>query len=174
PRRRGWARRSSRRRPSRGTPPAPRARSSWCTTPSSRGGGYPRGVERADVVVVGAGLAGCAVAWHLAPRARVLVVEQGEAPGAEATAQNAGMVRRLGEDPFERALAIRTAEWLADPGADWEGTEPSRVTGAVLALARDPFHLHDGVAHLRARGVRIEACDRPAEVAPALAGSPVP
>ncbi len=125
-----------------------------------------------DVVIVGAGLAGCSLAWHLAPSARVLVLEQGDQPGAEATAQNAGMVRRMGEDPFERALALRTHEWLVAPGEDWADVEISRRVGAVLALAHDRFHLHDAAAHLRARGVAVQACDRLVEVAPALAGTP--
>ena len=83
-----------------------------------------------DVLVVGAGLAGCSVAWHLAPRARVLVLEQGVQPGAEASAQNAGMVRRLGEDPYERALALRTVARLDHLGPAFPAP-PSRVVGAV-------------------------------------------
>ena len=131
-------------------------------------------MAHADVVIVGAGLAGCSVAWHLAPHARVLLLEQAEQPGAEASSQNAGMIRRLGEDPYERALALRTHAWLEDPGEDWADLAVSRVTGAVLALAHDRYHLHDAAAHLRALGVAIESTDRPAEVAPALTGSPVP
>lgn len=120
---------------------------------------------------MGGGLAGLSVAWHLCRDHRVLVLEQGPQPGAEASAQNAGMVRRLGEDPHERALALRTHAFLeADDGA-LAGVPLSRVTGAVLGLATDPHHLHDGVAHLRAAGVRIEALDRPAEAAPILAGA---
>ncbi len=122
--------------------------------------------DSADVVIVGAGLSGLSVAAALAPERRVVLVEQGEAPGAEASADNAGMVRRLGEDPFERALAVRTAELLE---RDWP--EASRRTGAVIGLSFDADHLADGVAHLRARGVRVEALDRPEAVAPVLAGS---
>jgi D-arginine dehydrogenase len=124
------------------------------------------------VIVVGGGVVGCSVAWHLAPHADVVVLEAGARPGGEATAQNAGMVRRLGEDPAERALAIRTAEWLADPPPAFRGA--SRVTGAVLGLAHDQWHLHDAASHLRARGVDVHACDRPCDLAPALAGSAVP
>ncbi len=129
--------------------------------------------EGPDVLVVGAGLAGLALAWHLAPHARVLVLDQGDGPGGEASAQNAGMVRRLVDDPVERALALRAATFFAEPGPDWDGRPPSRVVGAVLALGIDAHLLHDGVANLRARGVPVHAVDRPAEVAPALAGSPV-
>ena len=127
----------------------------------------------ADVVIVGAGLAGCSVAWHLAPHRSVLLLEQGEQPGAEASAHNAGMVRRMGEDPYERELAMRTAAWMEEPGEDWAERSPSRRTGALLGLTRDDTLLHDAAAHLRDRGVRVERCDRPAEVAPALAGSPL-
>lgn len=124
-----------------------------------------------DVVIVGAGLAGLAVAWHLAPHRRVWVLDQADAMGAEASSQNAGMVRRLGEDPFERRLAVRTAAWMADPGPDWPAPPTGRTVGAVLGLAVDELHLHDAAAHLRARGIVIEALDRPEKVAPALAGT---
>jgi len=124
-----------------------------------------------DVIVIGAGLAGLSAAWHLAPQQRVLVLDQAEQPGAEASAQNAGMARRLGEDPYERALALRTGAWLAAPsGADWP-EPPSRVVGAVLALNSDPQHLHDGVAHLRVHGVDVQRLDGVGAVAPVLAGA---
>ena len=126
-----------------------------------------------DIVVIGAGLAGCSLAWHLAPRARVLVLEQGGQPGAEATSQNAGMIRRMSEDPVERALALRTHAFLEEPGEDWAEAAPSRQTGAMLALADDPRALDDAAAHLRLRGLRFEICDRPGELAPALRGAPV-
>ena len=124
----------------------------------------------ADVIVVGAGLAGCGLAWHLAD-ADILILEQAAQPGAEATAQNAGMVRRLGLEPEERALSRRTFDFLCEPGDAWRGLSLSRRVGAVLATAYDPLLLHDAVLHARGAGARIEACDRPAEVAPALNGA---
>ena len=128
---------------------------------------------QADIVIVGGGLAGLSTGWHLAPHARVRVLDQAEQAGAEASSQNAGMVRRLGEDPFERALAIRSHAWMADPGPRWAGGPVSQVVGAVLGLGIDGFHLHDAAAHLRARGIAIEALTDPGEVAPALRGAPL-
>ncbi|MCO4761702.1 MAG: FAD-binding oxidoreductase [Myxococcales bacterium] len=130
---------------------------------------------RPDVIVIGAGLAGCASAYHLASDHHVLVLEQGDNPGAEATAQNAGMVRRLGEDPAERALAMQTWRFLSDPGADWAGLTVSKKTGALLGLCHDRWHLHDAAMHLRAHGVRVESVDAAGaeELAPILSGTPV-
>lgn len=127
------------------------------------------------VVIVGAGLAGAAAAWWLAPDFAVTLVDAAAAPGAEATAQNAGMVRRLGEEPAERALALRSVAFLEALPPDWDGLSVSRVTGAVHGFTDDPTLLHDAVAHLRAHGVPVEPLDAAglARVAPALAGAPL-
>ncbi len=125
-----------------------------------------------DVIIVGTGLAGAATAWHLSKDYRVLLLEKADAPGQEASAQNAGMIRRLGEDPCERSLAFRTFDFLDNPPSTFpSGT--SRKTGAVIGLARDPHHLTDAAAHLLAAGIPIEPCDRPASLAPCMAGSPI-
>lgn len=125
------------------------------------------------MVVIGAGLAGCSAAWHLARRgARVLLLEQGDQPGAEASAQNAGMLRRLAGHECERDLARRSFAFMVDPPEDWEDSPPSARTGAILAMAEEIGFLDAGVADLRRAGVRVETCLRPPVVAPAMAGSP--
>jgi len=125
----------------------------------------------ADVVVVGAGLAGVAVAAALAARGRQVRVLERVAPGSQASAQNAGMLRRMGEDPYERALALRTHELLvSDPAF----AEASRRTGALLAFGRDPGHLHDAAAHLEAAGVPHRWRDGvPPEAGEVFAGAPL-
>lgn len=122
-------------------------------------------------LVIGAGLAGIAVARELARTHAVTVLEQGPQPGQEASAQNAGMLRRMGHSPAERALACRTAAFLAAP--PWGGPTPLRVTGALLAVRDDPGQLAEAAADLRTRGVRVEEPDpqQAAELAPALAGA---
>ena len=104
---------------------------------------------------MGAGLAGLAVAQSLGRRA--LVLEQNRALGLEASAQNVGMVRLAVEDPYERALAVRSHEHFQNP----ELRPVVQTTGAVLGLAYEPFHLDDAVAHLRARGVPVNPVSEP-------------
>lgn len=128
-------------------------------------------MSQPDVIVIGAGLAGLATAWRLAPHRRVLVLDQAATPGTEATSQNAGLIRRMGDDPFERTLALRTHAFLEALGPDWDGLEPSRRVGAVLALGDEPWHLNDPAAWLAARGVRVERVERLSEVAPVLEGA---
>src|SRR2546429_2644685 len=60
----------------------------------------------ADVVVVGAGIVGCATAYFLARRGmRVVVVERGRVPG-EQSRKNWGFVRQQGRDPLEMPLML--------------------------------------------------------------------
>ncbi len=120
-----------------------------------------------DVVIVGAGMAGCAVAERLSVHCRVTILEAGPKVAAEGAAQSAGMVRRLDLDPIDRALAQRTYEHLRDIAPP----ELSEQTGAILAMVRDPLSLHDAVAHLRDRGISISPID-PGDVT-ALRDSPV-
>jgi len=90
----------------------------------------------ADVVVVGAGIVGCATAYFLARRgARVVVVERGSVPG-EQSRKNWGFVRQQGRDPVEMPLVMEAHRlWRGLPrelGADIEW-----IQGGNLALAAD-------------------------------------
>ncbi|MFO1051044.1 MAG: FAD-binding oxidoreductase [Planctomycetota bacterium] len=135
--------------------------------------------SRPRILVVGAGLAGLGAAWHLAPHARVTVLEQGEHPLAEASAQNAGMVRRLVIGDHERELAVRSDARLRElpqgPGDDWHELAPFRRTGAVLALEHDDGRLDAAARDLRARGITVDepSLSRVARIAPALRGAPL-
>jgi sarcosine oxidase, subunit beta len=130
--------------------------------------------DTAETVIVGAGLAGLGLAWHLGDAlGRTVVVEQGARPGAEASSDGVGMVRRLTEDPVERALSRRTAAWLrALPERDWPSS-PARASGALVGAVSDPTWLADGVASLRAHGVAVEDAADVGRVAPIAAGAPL-
>lgn len=61
---------------------------------------------RADVVVIGAGIVGCATAWYLARRgASVIVVDRGDV-GEEQSSRAWGFVRQQGRDPAELPLMV--------------------------------------------------------------------
>ena len=94
-------------------------------------------IEReADVVVVGAGIVGCATAYYLARRGvRVTVVERGAVAG-EQSRKNWGFVRQQGRDPLEVPLVMETnriwrgLERELDADIEW-------IQGGNLALATD-------------------------------------
>ena len=108
------------------------------------------------------------------------VLEQNEQACAEASAQNAGMVRSLVVNPRERALVRRSIELLGDlPGDDWDDATPFRRTGSVVGVV-DPdapvlAGLRVAATSLRSRGVAVDALEGPdvGEAAPALAGGAV-
>ena len=120
-----------------------------------------------DVIIVGGGMAGCAVAAYLSDHFRVCVLESGANIAAEGAAQSAGMIRRLDSEPSHRALAQRTFAYLEAS----ESPALSARTGAILGLVRDPLSLHDAVAHLRARRIAVETINP--RTHPLLRDSPV-
>src|SRR5262249_47962152 len=73
----------------------------------------------ADVVIVGAGVAGCATAWALRERGvRVVLLERETELGRHASGRGAGLGRQLAEDDDTTRLTIRGAATLRDRFAD--------------------------------------------------------
>ncbi len=62
----------------------------------------------ADVVIVGAGVAGLATAYHLAlgSSLKILVLEEEKVLGGHASGRNAGMIRQTVSDPFLARMAL--------------------------------------------------------------------
>ncbi len=90
----------------------------------------------ADVVIVGAGIVGCATAYYLARRGVcAVVVDRGTVAG-EQSRKNWGFVRQQGRDPLELPLVMEANRiWQTlerELGADLEW-----VQGGNLALAAD-------------------------------------
>ncbi|MFJ3905048.1 NAD(P)/FAD-dependent oxidoreductase [Streptomyces sp. NPDC090025] len=106
----------------------------------------------ADVVVVGAGITGAAVAHHLARAgASVVVLDRAERPGAGATGRSGGMVRGYDPDPAVAELAVPSLAVFKAAGNWAAGRSPLRVTGAVTVA--EPA----AEAGLRAAAERLNA-----------------
>ena len=97
-----------------------------------------------DVVVIGGGVIGLAVAWRAAQAGlSVTVLERGQ-PGAETSHVAAGMLAPISEAaPTERAVlalgmrAAATYETFAAELADASGLDPGYLACGTLAVARD-------------------------------------
>lgn len=136
-----------------------------------------------DVAVVGAGIAGAAVAWGCARRgARVVVVERARQPGAGASGAAAGMLAPCSEAPApgpfldlcRRSLALWPA--LAAELLEGGGVDCQLDTGGLLRVALDEADapaLRERVTAQRAAGVAVDWLDAGAVAAaePALAES---
>ena len=65
------------------------------------------GKNKADVVVVGGGIIGCATAYYLSKRGKsVIVLEASDNIGNGGSSRNGGGVRQSGRDPRELPLAM--------------------------------------------------------------------
>ena len=65
------------------------------------------------IVVIGAGIAGAAAAWHLAEYASVVMVEREAHPGAHATGRSAALHTETSGTPVVAALAATSRPFLA-------------------------------------------------------------
>ncbi len=116
-------------------------------------------MNRADVVVIGAGVLGASVAYHLARAGveRVVVVERDASPGGGSTGRATGGFRALhGSEILARlsVLARRQLEGFADE----TGVDPHyRPVGYLFAASDD-----DGLARLGAAGDCSAAAGVPA------------
>jgi monomeric sarcosine oxidase len=112
------------------------------------------GAERADVVIIGAGLTGSAAAWALASRGRSVTVVEAFGPGHRRGSSHgsARIFRRAYLDPLYVRLtgqAQRLWQQLSDEAA----TELIRTTGALDFGPRVPEKIYD---ILTAAGVTAE------------------
>jgi glycine oxidase len=120
-----------------------------------------------DVLVVGAGVIGCAVARELAATGRSVVVADRGPVGGEASSAAAGALGvASGGDEGER-LALRRASLAAFPAlvatlADETGIDVGYEVPGVVELAFDDGELtgqHERAARRRAQGLRAEPLD---------------
>ena len=125
----------------------------------------------ADVIVVGAGVQGASLAFHLARRGvRVLVVER-RTIAAGATGRSSGLVRMHYDLLSDARLAQASLPWFQRWDALVGGDCGFTVTGFVQLVGPDKAdRLRANIADLRSIGVETEVVDpgRIRELVPAL------
>lgn len=92
-------------------------------------------MERFDVVVIGAGIAGASLAWALAPSRRVLLLERESQPGYHSTGRSAATLHRSYGNATIRALTAASAPFYLDPPSGFAET-PLATPRGVLIVAR--------------------------------------
>lgn len=93
-------------------------------------------MDRFDVVIVGAGMAGASLAWHLAPRRRVLLLEREPQPGYHSTGRSAATLHSSYGNSTIRALTAASAPFYREPPEGFAPTALARPLG-VLVMARE-------------------------------------
>jgi len=85
-------------------------------------------------VIVGAGFAGAATAYHLARRgvADILLVEQESIPGFHSSGRNAAMLRQCVAEPELTKLAREGANFIRNLPSDWPGAVTFKQNGSLL------------------------------------------
>jgi sarcosine oxidase subunit beta len=127
--------------------------------------------DTADVIVIGAGVQGASLAFHLASRgARVVVVER-SVSGAGATGRSSGLVRMYYDLLAEAQLAWASFQWFRDWDARVGGDCGFTRTGFLwIEPAALEARVRANSASHRALGVdsRVIGPDEIREIAPAL------
>jgi len=113
--------------------------------------------READVVIVGAGIAGASVGYELARTRSVIMIEQESHAGYHTTGRSAAIYTRTYGPPPIRALSRASAGFFADPG-DGFAEHPLLTPRGVMFIARqDQISTLDAVLE---ESVRPDAFER--------------
>ncbi len=97
---------------------------------------------KADVIVIGAGIIGCAISYYLSKRGKsVIVLEASDNIGNGASSRNGGGVRQSGRDPRELPLAMYGIEHLWPTLSTELGVDCEYHKEGNLRLGKTPEHL---------------------------------
>lgn len=135
-------------------------------------------VETADVVIVGAGFAGAATAYHLTVRGirNLVLIEREPIAGVHASGRNAALAFQALGDPVEARLAVEGAAFIADPPGGFSDGPLFRRTGSLLlACTSGIAALRVIESDVRAVGLaaaRVMPADEALRAVPALRGAP--
>jgi D-arginine dehydrogenase len=114
-------------------------------------------MQNADVIIVGAGMAGASAAYFLAPHLRVVVLEQEGQPGYHATGRSAAMYSETYGNATVRAITTASKQFFHCPPAGFSDYPLVTPRGALMVgAARDHDLLQDILQARRALVPNIE------------------
>ena len=90
----------------------------------------------ADFIVIGGGIAGASVAWHLAPCGRVIVLERESQPGYHSTGRSAALFAESYGSAQVRALTMASRAFLECPPPGFAEHPLLAVRGALLVATQ--------------------------------------
>jgi D-arginine dehydrogenase len=126
----------------------------------------PTDGRHADVIVIGAGIAGAGVAAHLAEHMRVTVVEREPLAGMHATGRSAALYSGVYGNAVVRALSRASRAFLLDPPAQFIDDALTRPRGAMFFAdessldALEAFAAEPDIRAAMRRLTRAEALER--------------
>ncbi|HEX7384483.1 MAG TPA: FAD-dependent oxidoreductase, partial [Burkholderiaceae bacterium] len=117
-------------------------------------------VHDADVLVVGAGIAGASIAWFLAPHARVAVLEREAQPGVHSTGRSAAMFIESYGTPQVRALTRASRAFLEHPADGFAAQPLLAPRGTLYVAGADQLALLDALeAEVRPHAAQARRLD---------------
>ena len=136
--------------------------------------------QTADIIIIGAGIAGAAAAHWLAPHARILMLERESQPGYHATGRSAALFMESYGPPQVRALTRASRAFFESPPPGFaahplltpRGTLTVAAPGLETALQAEWDTLHAQCPRLRritpAEALQLLPVLRPEQIAGAL------
>ena len=121
------------------------------------------GADIADVAIIGAGVIGCSIAFHLARlgHTNVLLIDKEPLPGSGSTSKANGGIRAQFTTDINIAMSLASMDIL-DALADEIGEPPVYRKAGYLFLTGDPARfsaMQTAAAFQRARGVSVEVLE---------------
>lgn len=118
----------------------------------------------ADIAIVGAGILGCSIAWHVTrrrPKTRVVIIDRQKGIATQASAQAAGLLTRARKHAAVMALVERTYAAVAELAEELDQPPPVRRNGTLSLASSEPAVVAlDALADAAgAAGIRVERPD---------------